>query len=155
MAGWGRSGWDNWRGNRSGERWGDSGGGSSSGETFANRTDEVGQVAGSAASGSVQPRDDVRPQPRRGDWVQVKGEHPTVVMKFYSTAPYHGGSQIEGHTFPNQYLGPVHEALDLPFFVRVSLPHPATGHLVWISIWSCTHDRGVHYAHLVSKDMLA
>ena len=34
MAGWGRSGWDEWRGNRSGERWGDSGGGSSSGENF-------------------------------------------------------------------------------------------------------------------------
>ena len=162
MAGWGRSGWDNWRGNRSGERWGDSGGGSSSGETFANRTDEVGQVAGSAASGSVQPRDipssgDDRPQPRRGDWVQARGERSRIVLKFYSAPPNPGGHEIDAiaDVRPHQYIGPVHEVVDNGVFVSVCVPHPVTGWLAWMNIWSCTRGRGVHYARLVSDEKLA
>ena len=140
---------------------GDSCGGSSSGEPFANHTDEVGQVARSAASRSVQPRhkwwlDDVRPQPRRGDWVQAMGERSTIVLKFYSAPPDHGGYEIDAcaDVRPHQYVGPVHDVVDNGVFVTVCVPHPTTGWLAWMNIWSCTRGRGVHYAYLVSEEKL-
>ena len=132
MAGWGRSGWDNWRGNRSGERRGDTGAGSSSGETYANRTDLVGQVAASA----VRWSDDDRPHPRRGDWVQARGERSRIVLKFYSAPPDHGGYEIDARADvrPHQYIGPVHDVADNGVFVSVCVPHPTTGWLAWMNI---------------------
>ena len=120
------------------------------GSAASRSVDELGQVAESAASRSVQPRamwsDNNRPRPRRGDWVQALGQGGGHEIRFGASYTY---------VRPHQYLGPVHDVDDTPGFVSVCLPHPKTGQLAWMNIWSFTRGRGVHYARRVSNEELA
>ena len=80
-----------------------------------------------------------RPTPRRGDWIESKGANTSIVLKFYSAPPGHGGGDdidVPTHVGPHQYLGPVHDVDDSKHFVSASLPHPTTGELAWMNIWS-------------------
>ena len=101
-----------------------------------------------------------RPTPRRGDWIEAKGASSRIVLKFYS-APPKRGIEIEAHTYvnPHQYIGPVHDVEDSVEFVSVRLPHPTTGELAWMNIWSTRRGPdtpgGVHYAYRVPDWRLA
>ena len=98
-----------------------------------------------------------RPTPRRGDWIESRGANSSVVLKFYSAPPGHGGGdEIDvPRVGPHQYLGPVHDVDYSDGFVSVLLPHPTTGELAWTNIWSNNKGRGVDYARLVPDEALA
>ena len=102
------------------------------------------------------------PTPRRGDWIESKGANTNIVLKFYSAPPGHGGGDeidVPTHVGPHQYLGPVHDVDDSKHFVSVRLPHPTTGELAWMNIWSTRRGPdtpgGVHYAFIVPDWRLA
>ena len=102
-----------------------------------------------------------RPTPRRGDWIESRGANSNIVLKFYSAPPGHGGGdEIDvPRVGPHQYLGPVHDVDDSKHFVSVRLPHPTTGELAWMNIWSTRRGPdtpgGVHYAFIVPDWRLA
>ena len=102
-----------------------------------------------------------RPTPRRGDWIESRGANSSIVLKFYSAPPGHGGGdEIDvPRVGPHQYLGPVHDVDDSKHFVSVRLPHPTTGELAWMNIWSTRRGPdtpgGVHYAFIVPDWRLA
>ena len=103
-----------------------------------------------------------RPTPRRGDWIESRGANSSIVLKFYSAPPGHGGGDeidVLTHVGPHQYLGPVHDVDVSKHFVSVRLPHPTTGELAWMNIWSTRRGPdtpgGVHYAHVVPDWRLA
>ena len=96
-----------------------------------------------------------RPRPRRGDWIETKGAAPRIVLKFYSAPPGQGGGdELDApRVGPNQYLGPVHDVDDSKYIVSVLLPHPTTGELAWLNIWSAR--RRAHDAFIVPDWRLA
>ena len=41
------------------------------------------------------------------------------------------------------------------FCVSVQVPHPKSGELAWVNIWSSSQGKGVHYAFLVPDEEFA
>ena len=80
-------------------------------------------------------------------------------MKSYLAPPRIGGCEIDvPRVGPHQYIGPVHDVDDSKYFVSVRLPHPTTGELAWMNIWSTRRGPdtwGVHYAFIVPDWRLA
>ena len=81
--------------------------------------------------------------------------HDRTEVLFGAPGPRRNQIDARADVRPHQYLGPVHDVVDNGVFVSVCVPHPTTGWLAWMNIWSCTRGRGVHYACLVSDEELA
>ncbi len=63
------------------------------------------------------------PNVERGDWLQTKGQHSKVALKFYDAPPM-AGKEVHWRECPNFYIGPVHDVAVHGHFLTARVPHP-------------------------------